>query len=440
MKSLSDTWELVLDYCKKQITEVAFDAWLNPLKLIDLDSDQATIEAADEFPKKIVSQKYAALLKDAFSNVMGFDVELHVVTPEESGTSNATDHSAKIVMSDMGGDCEFTFDTFVVGSSNRFAHAAAQSVASNPGRNYNPLFIHGNSGLGKTHLLNAICYEIKQHNPQANIIYTRGEDFTNELINFLSEKNMVEFHNKYRSADILLIDDIQFISGKISTQEEFFHTFDSLFRAGKQIVLTSDRPPKEIQALSDRLRSRFESGLIADIQPPDMETRMAIIIRKAKSLDLELPDDVVQFISEKIKNNIRQLEGTVKKIKAYESIESHSPSIVLAQNAIRDILSDTKPLPVTIDNIISEISRTFAVSGEDIKSKKRDAPTSRARQVAMYVVREITGLSTEAIGAQFGNRDHSTVIYALRQIEEEMKRNSDLRATITDVITNIKDN
>ena len=380
-------------------------------------------------------------MNSGFENTIGFPVRIEIVVVEEGDEYAPESESASSINleSDLNGDEEYTFDTFVVGSSNRFAHAAAQSVAAAPGKNYNPLFIYGNSGLGKTHLLSAICHEIKKRDPGANIIYTRGEDFTNEMINYLAEKNMIEFHNKYRSADILLIDDIQFISGKISTQEEFFHTFDALFRMGKQIVLTSDRLPKEILTLSERLRSRFESGLIADIQPPDLETRMAILKRKATALDLNIPNDVIQFIAERIKNNIRQLEGTVKKMKALKSVDSELPYIILAQNAVRDVLSDEKPVAITVDDIISEVSKVCSVSEEDIRSKKQNAQTSRARQIAMYIVREITGLSTEAIGKNFGNKDHSTVIYSLKKIEKEMKVNSSLRAMISDITRNIRE-
>lgn len=440
MKSLSDTWASVMAYCKSQITEVAFKTWLEPLKLVDFDGEKAVISTIDEFPKKIITQKYLTLINNGFENAIGFPVQLEIVVVEE-GEEYIKDAPADSINleRDLNADEEYTFDTFVVGSSNRFAHAAAQSVAMAPGKNYNPLFIYGNSGLGKTHLLSAICHEIKKRDPNTNIIYTRGEDFTNEMINYLAEKNMIEFHNKYRSADILLIDDIQFISGKISTQEEFFHTFDALFRMGKQIVLTSDRLPKEILTLSDRLRSRFESGLIADIQPPDLETRMAILKRKATALNLNIPNDVIQFIAEKIKTNIRQLEGTVKKMKALKSVDSELPYIILAQNAVRDVLSDEKPVAVTVDDIISEVAKVCSVSEEDIRSKKQDAQTSRARQIAMYIVREITGLSTEAIGKNFGNKDHSTVIYSLKKIEKEMKTNSSLRAMISDITRNIKE-
>jgi chromosomal replication initiator protein len=271
-----------------------------------------------------------------------------------------------------------------------------------------------------------------------HIIYARGEDFTNELISYLAEKNMQEFHNKYRCADVLLIDDVQFIAGKIQTQEEFFHTFDTLHTSGKQVVLTSDRPPKEILTLEERLRTRFEWGLLADIQPPGLETRMAIVKRKAETLNLELSEDVTEFIADKLKNDIRQLEGVVKKLKAYGILDGQTPSLMLAQRAIKDIMTDNQPVPVTIEKIITEVSRTFGSSYQDIISKKSDGVTSKARHAAMYIIREVLGLSMKNIGSEFGGKDHTTVLYAIKKIKSEMQKNAVLKATIQDMINNLK--
>ena len=331
-----------------------------------------------------------------------------------------------------------TFETFVVGSSNKFAHAAAIAVANNPGKAYNPLFIYGNSGLGKTHLLNAICNEISKTNPSSNIVSTKGETFTNELIEHLKLSKMDLFHEKYRNSDVLLVDDIQFIGGKETTQEEFFHTFNELTDAGKQIVLTSDRPPKEIARLDERLRTRFEWGLLADIQPPDIETRMVIIERKADSLGLKLKDDIVLYIAEKLKNNIRQLEGAVKRMKA--SIDLGAPAnIATAQNAIKDILHDEQPPVITVEKIIAEVARTYNISPDDIRSQRQDATTSKCRQISMYVIKETTGLSSAQIGEEFGGKDHSTVLYGVKKIKKEMDRNSSLRNTIEDIIKNVRE-
>ncbi|MBS5874136.1 MAG: chromosomal replication initiator protein DnaA [Clostridiales bacterium] len=431
MNSFMEIWKSVQDYCKTQITEVAFNVWIAPLTLVRMDESTALLSIEDTFKKEIVAVKFNDLLSDAFEQVLGFPIRVEIVVTDE-----VKDPEPAKVQSE---EYEYTFETFIVGSSNKFAHAAAQAVAANPGGAYNPLFIYGNSGLGKTHLLNAICYEIRRSNPEADILYVRGEDFTNELITSIAEKKMIDFHNKYRNVDVLLVDDVQFISGKIQTQEEFFHTFENLSQAGKQIVLTSDRPPKEILTLEDRLRTRFEWGLLADIQPPDLETRIAIVKRKAQLLDINLPDDVTEYIAQKLKTNIRQLEGAVKRMKAYHSIEGHPPTILLAQRAIKDILSDSQPVPVTVEKIIQEVARTYGITEEDIRSNKRDSTTSKARQAAMYIVREVTGLPMKAIGDEFGGRDHSTVLYTLTKIEKEMEKNPSLKATISDTIKNIQD-
>ena len=286
---------------------------------------------------------------------------------------------------------DYTFDTFIVGSSNEFAYAACKAVADGGGGMvYNPLFIYGPSGLGKTHLITATAKEMKNKNNDLNIIYVTGETFSSEIINAIQTNSTTKFHDKYRSADVLLVDDIQFIAGKNSTQEEFFHTFNALYQDGKQIVLTSDRPPKAIKTLEDRIRSRFESGLIADINTPDFETRMAIIKRKAELLELKIPDDVAQFIANKLKTNIRQLEGAVKKLKALNHYAGSQPSISMAQSVIRDILNDDQPLPITVEKIIAEVANVYGVTPEDIRSTKRASAVSNARKIAIYVVREIT--------------------------------------------------
>ena len=336
-------------------------------------------------------------------------------------------------------DYDYTFDTFIVGPSNKFAHAASIAVATKPASLYNPLFIYGNSGLGKTHLLYAICNEISFRHPQMNILYIKGDEFTNEMIEAIRHGTTQEFRQRYRKADILLVDDIQFIAGKESTQEEFFHTFNSLYESKRQIVLTSDRPAKDIATLEERLLTRFEWGLTADIQPPDFETRLAIIRRKAELLDITIPENVCEYIANRLKNNIRQLEGTVKKMKAYHLLNGQAPSITTAQAAISDIINNDQPTPFTVEKIIEEVARTFGVTSDEIRSAKRSANISKARQMAMYVVREITQLPTEAIGNEFGGRDHSTVVYALQQMEKNLQKDSKIKATAEDIIKNIRD-
>ncbi len=342
----------------------------------------------------------------------------------------------------LTGEYEYTFDNFIVGSKNEFAYTACKSVAMNPNSNvkpYNPLFIYGPSGLGKTHLLMAIKYEVKKQNPDMNIIYTNSETFTNDLVYALGKKTIKEFHQKYRHADFFLIDDIQFLSGKDRSQEEFFHTFNDLYQYGKQIVITSDRPPKDINIIEDRLKSRFEWGLLADISPPDLETRIAIIKRKAELLQIDIPDDIVNYIATKLKSNIRQLEGAVKKMKVYRLLTGSEPNLSVAQNVINEILNDNQPLPITVEKIIEEVGRTYNVSPEDIRSNKRSGPISMARQVAIYIVREITQTSMKQIGQEFGNRDHTTIVYTLKKVQDLMKNNPHDKGIIEDLIKNIRD-
>ena len=437
MNSLNELWEMVMQECKELVSESIFNVWLNDIKLVSFDENKVVLSVSG-FKKKIVEARFLGKIKQAFYNVMGFETEIELedsFSYKPESEQNKSDSESEEEREDKY--AKDTFETFVVGSSNTFAHAAAIAVAANPGGSYNPLFIHGNSGLGKTHLLNAICHEIKRKNPDANIVYTRGEDFTNEMVHYLAVKNMVEFHNKFRSADILLVEDVQFIAGKEFAQEEFFHTFNAVANAGNQIVLTSDLPPKKIATLDDRLRNRFEWGLIADIQPPDLETRMAIIKRKAENLNLKLSDEVILYIAQRLKDNIRQLEGAVKKMSAYVSMQSMPTSITTAHEAIKDIMVDNQPQPVTVDRIINEVARTYGASPDDIRSKKQDANTVEMRQMSIYIVRELTGMSTNAIGQEFGGKNHTTILYSLSQFEDKLKNRSDLREKVNNIKKNV---
>ncbi len=438
MDSFADVWALIKEVMKKQVTEVAYNVWLEPLEFIEFKEDTLVL-GISEFKKKIIVAKFKDLIEKSCEDVLGFKVIVQYRSPAEEQQQEEKQESASKAARNTS-DYNYTFENFIIGPSNRFAHAAALNVAHSPGKAYNPLFIYGHSGLGKTHLLCAIMNYVKEQNPNANIIYTSGEHFTNELVYYIGNHNTHAFHEKYRSADLLLVDDIQFISKKEATQEEFFHTFNALIDAGKQIVLSSDRPPKEMMTLEERVRSRFESGLIADIQPPNLETRMAIIKKKSDDLDIELSDEVITYIAENIKKNIRQLEGAVKKIKAYQDVEGTRPNIANAKRAISDIINDNQPLPVTVENIIGEVSRTFNVSAADIRSDKRNANISLARQVAIYIVHEVTSLSLKAIGDEFGNKHHSTIIYSLKEMEEKLKDNVQLKATVDDIIKNINEN
>ncbi|MGN0468607.1 MAG: chromosomal replication initiator protein DnaA [Acutalibacteraceae bacterium] len=435
MDSFAEIWDSIRDYLKTSVSEVAYNVWLSPLKFVSFKDDTLTLETS-EFKRNIIINKFSSLIEKACEETVGFPVQVEFVISGEDSSSVKREEKKQPKVSN---EYNYTFDNFIIGPSNRFAHAAALNVANNPGKVYNPLFIYGHSGLGKTHLLSAIMNEIKMKNPNADIIYTSGEHFTNELINCLRTKTNFAFHEKYRNCDVLLVDDIQFIADKESTQEEFFHTFNALSDAGKQIVLTSDRPPKEMLTLEERLLTRFESGLIADITPPTLETRMAIVKRKADDLDIELSDEVINFIADNIKKNIRQLEGAVKKIKAYQDVEGTKPNIAVAKRAISDITNDNQPIPMTIENIINEVARTFDVSASDIRSEKRNAKISQARQVAIYIISEVTDLSLKAIGKEFGNKHYSTIIYALNEMKEKLENNVALKATVDDIIKNINE-
>lgn len=436
MESFLQVWDSICEYCKEagNLTDIAYNTWVKRIVPNSINFGTATIilQVPTELHKNLLITSYNHLFNDACVAILGspFNIE-YLVADEQAPKQEA----APKLRSD---DYDFTFDTFIVGSSNKFAHAAAQAVAENLAVMYNPLFIHGNPGLGKTHLLYAIMNSVTERNPNAKIVYVKGDDFTNEMIEAIRQGTTPAFREKYRKADILLVDDIQFISGKESTQEEFFHTFNTLYETKKQIVLTSDRPPKDIASLESRLQSRFEWGLTADIQPPDFETRIAIIRRKAELLNIDLPDEVADHIAKKLKTNIRQLEGAVKKIQAQYKLTGVPPSINSAQAAINDIINNDQPAPVTIEKIIEEVARTYGTTIEDIRSQKRNANISAARQIAIYVVREITQQPLEAIGKEFGNRNHSTMVYSVSQAEAQMEKDPKVKNTVNDIIKNIR--
>lgn len=436
MESFTEVWNLVCAYCKSRITEIAFSTWISRMEPVTLDfaAGVAVLQVPNELHRQTVLHYYMDLLSEAFRQIFSQEIQIRIVLPEETEPEQKKEEARE-----NSDNYEFTFETYIVGPSNKFAHAASMAVASKPATLYNPLFIYGNSGLGKTHLLYAIRNEINRTNPAMNIIYIKGDEFTNELIEAIRRGTTGEFHQRYRRADVLLVDDIQFIAGKDSTQEEFFHTFNTLYEAKKQIVLTSDRPPKDIATLEERLLTRFEWGLTADIQPPDFETRIAIIKRKAELLKISLPDPVIEYIANRLKNNIRQLEGAVKKMKAFHLLNGEPFNIQTAQAAISDIINNDQPTPLTVEKIIDEVARTFGATVEEIRSSKRSANISSARQVAMYVVREITQMPMVAIGREFGNRDHSTVVYAIQQVEKNIRRDPKTKATVEDIIKNIRD-
>ena len=458
MDKVIENWDKILQTVKADydVGDVAFNTWLKPLKVYDVKDNVITILVPSEQVVLInlLNKKYKLLLQVTICEITGMDeCEVKFISPDEAPkkeVSSYTNAAAETGLTDIDRRCEeahlnpkYIFDTFIVGNNNKFAQAAALAVAESPGDTYNPLFIYGGAGLGKTHLMHSIAHYIIEHDENSKVLYVTSEEFTNELIETIRNGNnsaMSKFREKYRNIDVLLVDDIQFIIGKESTQEEFFHTFNALYDARKQIVLTSDRPPKEIKTLEDRLRSRFEQDLIADIQPPDLETRIAIIKRKAELDGVEISDEVCEYVASKIKANIRQLEGTVKKIKAKYYLDGEKPTINSVQGIISDILNNDAPPEVTVERIIDEVARTYGVSADEIRSQKnRSANISNARHIAIYVTRELTTLSMVAIGEEFGNRHYSTIIYTIQKVQKMMEKDRKVKEIIDDTIKNIRD-
>ncbi len=432
MNSFEEVFSAVKEYCKERTVAASYSLFIQGLTPVSLNGSEVILNTTSEFLRNMIAQRYIDMLQEGFKAILGFDVTVKITVPQ-------VEEPVVVASPGLpGGNYSYTFENFIVGSTNKFAHAAAHAVAANPAKAYNPLFIWGDSGLGKTHLLSAIKEEIQKTYPDKNIVYIDGETFTNGIINAIQEKTTAEFQNKYRAADVLLVDDIQFIGGKESTQEEFFHTFNTLFNAGGQIVLTSDRAPREIKSLENRLKSRFEMGLIADIGAPNFEMRVAIIKRKAALLNMDIPDDVAEYIANRLKTNIRQLEGTINKMNAYHMLEGMNPSVGMAQNAIKDILNVQLPIPVTVERVLSEVTRTFNVTAEELRSNTRRSNISLARKVCMYILREITDMSMEEIGAEFNGRDHSTVVYSISNITTVMQDDTSLKERVEDIIKNIK--
>lgn len=437
MNSYSQFWETICNYCKENMeSNTAYEMWIKPLKLIKLEADRVII-AAELFKINVLKDRYSKLLKEAFLGVMGFNVDIDIIPfeniPEEKPQENKNNSFISVENEKL------TFNNFIVGPSNKFAYTASMRVAETPGSVFNPLFIYGNSGLGKTHLLNAIIEKLKSNNPDANIVYTTSENLTNELYFAIQTKTTYDLHQKYRTCDALLIDDIQMIAGKTQTEEEVFHTFDTLIKAGKQIVLTSDKPPSAIPKIEDRLKTRFESGLLCDIQPPDFETRVAIIKDKANYLNFQIPDNVCVFVAENIKGNVRQMGSAVKNIYAYCSFNNVTPTVEIAKDVLKDILITSRPIGVVVDNIIDKVSFAFGIKEpEQLKSERRDSPINNARQAAMYIIRELTDLSQDEIGKIF-SRNHSTVNSALKNVQNRINTDSKYKNSINDIIKNIND-
>lgn len=443
MDSLSELWEAACTYIKTDggIANAVFSLWLEPLQPVAFDGEKVTLTLDNEFKYGIVTKKFTPLLEQAFLNVLAFPVSVEILLvekekPEEIPTQDAprAEGDELLINNRMN-----SFENFVVGKSNNYAFAAAKKVAENPGKTYNPLFIYGKSGLGKTHLLKAIENYMKSRNPEASIIYVTSEKFTNDIIEHIRNSNTFELREKYRRADALLVDDIQFIAGKNSIEEEFFHTFNSLTEDGKQIVLSSDNPPNEIPKLTERLKNRFEWGLMADIQPPDFEMRMAIIKNKADAISFAIPDNVVEFIAEQVSHNVRQLEGAVKKLQAICVLLDTTPTIEITKDAIKELMNTTQPVSVVREKILEQVGTALGVSVSNITSDKRDKNIKDARQMAMYIIREMTGMSLEEIGKVFGGKTHSTVKHSIDSVADRMDKDKEYKTLVENIIKNVQE-
>ncbi|MCR4943114.1 MAG: chromosomal replication initiator protein DnaA [Clostridium sp.] len=437
---LNELWEKTLSIIKGEMSEVSFNTWIKSCKPISISSNTIQISVPNSFTQDILEKRYKDLVANSIKVVCSKLYKIEFLIASDINSSEAEksmkvepQKSKSIIVNDEMSTTlnpKYTFDSFVIGNSNRFAHAASLAVAEAPAKAYNPLFIYGGVGLGKTHLMHAIGHYILQNNPNAKVVYVSSEKFTNELINSIKDDKNEEFRNKYRNVDILLIDDIQFIAGKERTQEEFFHTFNALHDANKQIILSSDRPPKEIPTLEDRLRSRFEWGLIADIQIPDFETRMAILKKKAEVEKLNVANEVMIYIATKIKSNIRELEGALIRIVAYSSLTNREITVDLASEALKDIISKKQGKNITIDLIQDIVSSYFNLRIEDLKSQRRTRNIAYPRQIAMYLSRKLTDMSLPKIGEEFGGRDHTTVIHAYEKISDNLNKDETLQHTI----------
>lgn len=433
MFSSAFVWAKVLSYLEEKLTASVVANWFDDTEVVELNDQQLILYSSTAFHRDIIQKRCLGYIKDAMQLIFKSNVDVVVFDPEElssyrsKGKTNTT----------LDFNPQFTFDNFVVGSSNRFAHGAAIAVANNPGQAYNPLFIYGPAGVGKTHLLYAIANHLRRQHPDYKIVYIKGDQFTIELIAALQSGKNVEFRSKYREADLFLIDDIQFIAGKESTQEEFFHTFNKLYEEHKQIIMTSDRKPSDMLTLEDRLRTRFEWGLMADVQTPDYETRMAILKNKAHSLGLELGDDVCDYIANNITSSVRLIEGTVKKIVAYRDLNNMPLDLPNVSRAISDMFKVEGNAVPTPGLIVDQVSRFYSIDQSVIRGTQKNKGTAEARQVAMYLIRHLTNLSLPEIGREFG-RDHTTVIHSIRKVEALLKdTNHPLHATVRDITANI---
>ena len=436
MNSVADVWENVLTQLRRDLSETTIATWFDELEAVDIRGNTFILHCSNDFKKGYIESLFMKNIKASLHDIFSTDFEVQILDDQAFAEFNGGETHRQ---SDRFTSAEFTFETFVVGPSNKLAYAASVSVAEHPAQNYNPLLIYGDSGLGKTHLIYAIANVIRRNDPAAKIAYVKGDDLTNELVAAIQAgpSKTAEMREKYRQADLLLVDDVQFIAGRKQTQEEFFHTFNNLYESGRQIVLTSDRPPSEMTQLEDRLRTRFEWGLLVDVAPPDFETRLAIIKNKAALLGMELPDKISAYIAENVTANVRQIEGTINKIMALKDLLGSDTDEETVTRAIQDMIKRSNEYIPTPEAILEYISKYYGLEESVIRGQQRIRDAVTARQIAMYLIRSMTNLSLDDIGKQFDNRDHSTVLYSIKQVETKMKKNSSFAETVKEIKTNI---
>ena len=437
MNSLTDVWGNVLQQMSRQLAPTTINTWFDEVDVVTMEDSAFVLHCGNEFKKKTIEARFLSYIRDALRDLFSADFEIKILNDEQLSAYHGV---APDYPGDLNDSGAFTFETYVVGPSNKLAYAAAHAVSERPGVNYNPLFIYGDSGLGKTHLLYAIAHGLKKNHPDAKIVYIKGDDFTNELVASIREGKNAEFREKYRQATLLLVDDVQFIAGKEQTQEEFFHTFNSLYEAGKQIVLTSDRPPREMTKLEDRLRTRFEWGLMVDVTPPDYETRLAIVKNKSAMLGVKLSDPVTDLIAENVTANVRQIEGTLNKILAYYDLMGSAMSQEDILRAIRDMIKKNNEYIPTAQAVVNYICSTYHIDEDVLRGQSRGREVVTARQIAMYLMRRMICMNLVDIGKEFGDRDHTTVLHSLDKVEKQMRSDPAFAEMVKQITTNINVN
>lgn len=442
-QAAGELWKRALDLMEHELGRTSYDNWLRPTRAVAIVGNNLLVAVPNPYTREWLETSYSSLIARALKEIGAAELHVHYLIPgdeDEHPAVPAVSTPASLADERPYLNPKYVFDTFVVGNSNRFAHAASLAVAESPSRAYNPLFIYGGVGLGKTHLMHAIAHYILDQSPLNRVVYVSSETFTNELINCIKDDRINQFRAKYREKDVLLIDDIQFLEKKERTQEEFFHTFNALYEASRQIIVSSDRPPKELSTLEDRLRSRFEWGLITDIQPPDLETRMAILRKKAQLEDLSVPDEALEYIALRITSNIRELEGALTRLLAYAQLHAAPITMDLTQAALQNILPEKKPQPITITRIQAVVAEEFNLEPQDLCAKRRTRNLVVPRQIAMYLSRELTDASLPKIGDEFGGRDHTTVMYSCDKVASELKKNGELRSLLNKLTALLRDN